>query len=117
MPRLPAERVQLGVELVAQGAQVAGVIDGICEHLRAEGASGPVGALGAFLEFDAEELADQVTQSVARATEQLGRDRGVEDLRGDEAAGAAEQAEVEVGAVEDQLAGREVGEEGGERGG
>jgi hypothetical protein len=69
-----------------------------------------------LLQLDAEELGHEVTQAVARAAEQLGGDGGVEDVAGDEAAGASEQAEVEVGAVQDELALGEVREEGGEVG-
>lgn len=112
VPFEAAEADEFRLELFLKRLEVAGIGLGIGGHAGREGALSPVGLLGAFLEFEAEKLVDQVGEAEAVDSEKPRGGHGIEDARGFEAPGPVHQAEVVVGAVENEAMAAEDAEEG-----
>ena len=103
VPRHPPPLEHLPAQALGQGFQVAGVVHSVAQLRVAQGPARPVRLLRILGEGHVQELLRKGGQPDLFDAQQLRRDHGVEHLAaGPEALPRAQQAQVVVGAVQDQ---------------
>ena len=108
------ESRQLLFELVSEGEEMRGVVDGIIEHLWGEWADGPVGFLGSFREDESEVVVEQGGETELAESDKAGGDAGVKNVFGVSPTGFSEESEIVVASVDDDSFAFEHGKEGRE---
>ena len=109
------EAGEFGFEDGGDLQKIVGVLDRVIEHLRRERTPGPVGLLRGFGEFHPEVALDERGEAEFRNAAEARGDHGVEDAFRCRKADAAEQAQIVVGAVNNELLAVEGREKGIER--
>jgi hypothetical protein len=100
VPGAAAFLVELRPEGFGDRLEVFGVLDGVIDHGLRKRTARPVGLLAALVERDAAKLLDERAVTEGLQAEQLRGEHGIENGLRLGRAGAAEHAQVEVGAVQ-----------------
>jgi len=103
MPRKPAFGVKLGSQQIGQRFEVVSIIACIGFHPRSQGTPGPIGLLGGFVECDVEVMSHKIIEAKLGLSQQTSGEHGVKDRRRHEIVVFAEQAQIVIRAVHDQL--------------
>jgi hypothetical protein len=101
-------------ELVREGEEMRGVVDGIVEHLWGEWADRPVGFLGSLCEDESEVVVEQGGETELAESDEAGGDAGVKNVFGVSPTGFSEESEIVVASVDDDSFAFEHGKEGRE---
>src|SRR5881227_2195384 len=80
-----------------------GIIAGVTFHFLSEWADSPISFLGALFELHIEKMFDQMAEAELAQAEQAGGEHGVKDGGGNELVMFAQQTQIVIGAVHDQL--------------
>ena len=113
IPFPAAEFAELLLEDFGEGEEIADVVEGVFFHARRERPASPVGALRGFAQRDAEKFLHQGGVADLFESEETRGDGGVENFGGVEGGMASEQAQIVIGAVDDDGVRGERGVKGG----
>ena len=103
MPGQPPSGLQFRLQAVGERLQVMRIVPGVAFHPLRQRAHRPVGFLRALLQLDAEVLLDQVAQTELTQAKQARGEHRIEDGAGHEFVVLAQQPQVVICAMHDQL--------------
>ena len=103
MPIHTPLRLQRSPERIGCQLQIAHIVEGVGNHPFGEWPPRPIGGLRPFFQLDSQQPVDQTGQAKLGETQQTRRQHCVENISRHEAASAAQQSQIVVGAVQDQF--------------